>query len=606
MGSSLNLSTFCELVNLPPRTLAVRADYLTITGLSTIGDALRKDSIYAAIGLAAPVLEQQFDFATFLRDNLVPEVQISGPGSSILRRRIAIVLGQWLPVKEGLDRPLVYQIFQHLTDKNEAANDLVVRITAARQLHDVIDPFEFDAEQFVPSAPNIIDRLMPLMQEVDMTETKLALLNTLSLIVTKMEHHVSADLDVLMRSADLCLQILPFSDQIVSQLPALWSQNPEEYIIKQAILGILTRLITSLKSESAKYHGIIIPLIQSSVDPNSDAKEYLLEDALDLWDAMLQEAIAPPPAEMVALVQYLFPLFEVGSDALRKSLDIAEAYIYLIPSEILHNAQLLLKPYSVLLGTVKSGSVGMVTHLVELLLQSALELGGASAVKEITVALMSSGFFTAILDGLEDAYESHQTTGPNRRLPIIDGIVETDYLGVVARLGISGSTFVLSACHDTMPNASINWLIEEWFAHMDNISSSEQRKLSCLALTTLFETGEPWALSRLQAYISMWTDLITELVSETEDEAGHVSKVDCLVYTSPDALKPEGPESPGAARQRQLLWADPVHRVDIRDFVRQKLSLVIEKCGGMESFQQQWLENVDKDVVRAFGELGIF
>jgi len=148
-----------------------------------------KDSIYAAIGLAAPVLEDKLDFGAFLSSTLTPEVQVKAPGYNILRRRIAIVLGQWMPVKEGLDRPLVYQIFQHLLDPS--SNDQVVRVTAGRQLKNVIDPFEFTVEGFTPYADVTIKRLMKLVEQVELTETKRALLDTLSVIVLKMESHVS-------------------------------------------------------------------------------------------------------------------------------------------------------------------------------------------------------------------------------------------------------------------------------------------------------------------------------------------------------------------------------------------------------------------------------
>ena len=155
-------------------------------------DVLLKDSIYAAIGLAAPVLERNldFDFGYFLNNVLVEEIQIPQSGYNILRRRAAVVLGQWLPVKEGLNRPLVYQIFQHLLNKGDQLNDQVVRVTAGRQLRNVVDPFEFAAEPFVPYVPSILGSLMALIEEVELPDTKLALLNTISVIVTKMERHV--------------------------------------------------------------------------------------------------------------------------------------------------------------------------------------------------------------------------------------------------------------------------------------------------------------------------------------------------------------------------------------------------------------------------------
>ncbi len=169
----------------------VRCYLLTIKAVQNT-EVLLKDSIYAAIGLAAPVLERNldFDFGYFLNNTLVQEVQISHSGYNILRRRAAVILGQWLPVKEGLNRPLVYQIFQHLLDKGDRLNDQVVRVTAGRQLRNVVDPFEFVAEPFMPYVPNILSRLMVLIEEVELSDTKMALLNTISVIVTKMEQHV--------------------------------------------------------------------------------------------------------------------------------------------------------------------------------------------------------------------------------------------------------------------------------------------------------------------------------------------------------------------------------------------------------------------------------
>lgn len=39
--------------------------------------------------------------------------------------------------------------------------------------------------------------------------------------------------------------------------------------MKQAILTLLSSLINSLKQESIRYHSLILPLIQSSVHPES-------------------------------------------------------------------------------------------------------------------------------------------------------------------------------------------------------------------------------------------------------------------------------------------------------------------------------------------------
>lgn len=137
------------------------------------------------------MLEDKVDFNSFLNGTLAHEVQVRQPGYKILRRRIAIVLGQWLPVKDGLNRPLVYQIFQHMLDKQDPTNDLVVRITAGRQLKNVILPFEFTMEGFSPYCATILGHLMSLIEDVELSETKLALLNTLITLVQSVEEGVS-------------------------------------------------------------------------------------------------------------------------------------------------------------------------------------------------------------------------------------------------------------------------------------------------------------------------------------------------------------------------------------------------------------------------------
>lgn len=155
-------------------------------------DVLFKDSVYTAIGLAAAVVHQQLDFDSFLTSTLGPEVQKHKAGYNILRRRIAILLGQWITIKVSeQNRPLVFQIFQFLLDPSDSLNDQVVRVTAGRQFKNIADDWEFKAEHFLPYAETTLTRLMQLIQEVELTETKLALLNTISIVVERLEHHVS-------------------------------------------------------------------------------------------------------------------------------------------------------------------------------------------------------------------------------------------------------------------------------------------------------------------------------------------------------------------------------------------------------------------------------
>lgn len=118
-------------------------------------------------------------------------MQKQKPGFNIVRRRIAILLAQWITVKmSDSTKPIVYQIYQYLMDKSDPLNDRIVRVTAGRQFHMIADEWEFKAQNFLPYAPAILEGLMGLVQEVEHTETKMALLNTISNIVVRMEHNV--------------------------------------------------------------------------------------------------------------------------------------------------------------------------------------------------------------------------------------------------------------------------------------------------------------------------------------------------------------------------------------------------------------------------------
>lgn len=302
--------------------------------------------------------------------------------------------------------------------------------------------------------------------------------------------------------------------------------------MKQTILGILSTLCASMQAESRRYHSLIIPLIESSIEPNSETRVYLLEEALDLWAAVLEQTPSEDvPSEIIALVRYLSPLFEVASENLKKVLEITEAYIYLIPTEMLSNAAAILDPLASLLGAVKREATGMVTSLVELLIRSAESLGGLPALGELTPALLSSNVLATILSGLHDAYVAHQTIGPHRKLPQIDGPVETDYFNVIARMAVTSPSLLLSALAATPLEEPIEWLLTEWFSHMDSIGHPAHKKLNCLALTSLLETGERWTSSRLQSLMSVWTDVINQLVEDYSLQEGVEDKRDSLVRT---------------------------------------------------------------------------
>lgn len=311
--------------------------------------------------------------------------------------------------------------------------------------------------------------------------------------------------------------------------------------MKSAILTILARLTNAMKAESRSFHVSFLPIIQSAIEPGSETQIYLLEDALDLWSSIVaQTPSAPEPTapELLSLLQYLLPLFAMDNDTLRKAIEITEAYLLLAPAAVLADSfrPTLLSALAELLGSLKPDVNGIVTHLVECVIRGADGFGGEQAVKVLVADLISIGFFAKVLEGLHGAWQHHQSHGPYRELPsrAVDGVVETDYFTVLARIGLASPTVLLEALQSIGGGdlkKTLDWLLEEWFGHIENIGDSPNKKLMCLVLTRFLETGAPWILGRLQSLMTAWTDVLTELLDGCDDRSAEYN----LLFALPAA-----------------------------------------------------------------------
>lgn len=498
------------------------------------------------------------------------------------------MIAQWVTVKiDKRNSPLVHQIFLHLLDESDVNNDQVVRITAARQFKAVVDDFEFNVELFLPYAAGILSKFMSLMMTVEFTETKMAILDTLRTTAARLDQHIA-----------------PFADDIVKILPALWEASGEEHLMKQGILSLLSTLFSAVKQNALRYNSLVLPLVHRAVEPGSDMQVYLLDEALELWLAILEQTPVPASPEMMALFECIFPLLEFGSENLAMVLNITKQYILLCPELVLGDTVRLrlMSHMTSLLGTTKRELSGLVVSIVERMIRTAENLGGANGVAAIGATMMEAGFISKVMDGLHDAWEAHQTTGPNKKYAKLDDVVETDYWVVLSRfaLGDPNTFFTILQAARVGKGESIeqtwDWVSTEWFQHMDCMANIERQKLSCLALTRLFDMSPlpPCLLNRLQDYFSMWTSLISELQEDSDDLGS-----DNVVWIPPSEPYPY--ETHADIRTRTFLEQDPVHSVNSLAYIKEKLQKLVGVVGGEVAFKENWASNVDQDVLREFG-----
>lgn len=571
-------------------------------------NVLLKDSLYSAVGIAAACLDDTIDFNIFLRSTLVPEVQMTQPGYNLLRRRSSMVLAQWVPIKpEEIDRQAVYQIFNHLLNKEDHFNDHVVRVTAGRQLRMVLEPFEFSYNDFAPYATPILSSIMLLTAETGLSETKMALLETVRVAVTKLEGRIE-----------------PYAAGIMSMLPPLWAQSGEEHLMKQAILTMITAIVNSLRDKSSTYHSDVLPLIHDSVQPGSEAAVYLLEEALELWQAILiQTPSKSPPSngpspELLSMSSSLLHLLEMGSELLQQIFDIIESYTVLSPHTILAPDFLVplvtsLKALLPMLASSRARDAALGPHVLENL-ASTLTIPAyfdaatsQQAIQHLFTTLVNTGYLQELLQILHTAYDYHQDPHLNRRPPDVIGPGETSLFSLLARLALlSPELFVQAINSCTNDSAALNWLVVEWVGHFDAIGDALRKKLQILGLTSLLTATTPppnIMLEQLQSLITVWTDVAVELSEEASEEC----QGDYLWCNTKPSDVPEWPDAtPEDGRKRVVSNNNPIFTINIRQFIADRMRQVMQGwTGGQVAFEQAWLSRVDSVVMKGFVDLGI-
>ncbi|KAK2594260.1 hypothetical protein QQS21_008039 [Conoideocrella luteorostrata] len=555
------------------------------TAQSPQSDIATKEAVYTAMGLAAAHVSEVFDFDDMLSSTIAHDAQQQGGLYKVLRRRVAILISQWAPVKlADISRPLVYQIFQHFLNPNDDTNDLVVRITAARQLRWITDELGFSVEAFLPYTADVLSQLIQLVQNVDVDETKLAILESVRILVMRMEEQVSQ-----------------FGDQLMSALPNVWqSSGNEEYMIKQAVIAIFSALVMSMGHTSQRYQNLMIPLLSEAARRGSDLHVHLIDEALELWNAILMQSKAPLAPEVIGLAEMALPLLEYQSHTASQALIAIESYVLIAPSAMLED-NLRRPTLAALSGTLDSNSreqVRVGTLCIEYLIRAATEIGGPNGISVIVQDMLETGFMNKIMANLHDAWEANQTTGPNRKISKLNTVTEGDYFAILARLALAEpNMFVQMLTAFGGLDQVWPWLSSEWFSYLSSMDHPERLKLYLFGLTRLLELPSPMqdlTLAKLQDYFDMWTLVIIEV------QEGVTNGPDTLIWRDLETTEFDTPKS---ILEQQTKAKDPVHSVSSLDFVTTRLQDLVARVGGEAAFESQWAVNVDEDVLRKFRDL---
>lgn len=246
---------------------------------------------------------------------------------------------------------------------------------------------------------------------------------------------------------------------------------------------------------------------------------------MQLFKAVCKQCPSPAPLDLVRLAPYLLPTLEMP-DHEQISLDILTILLVLNP-EILRDECFRVQALMRLAPLLEKQAM-TITLAVETL---ALMIRIFPKISEEFSNLMmrdlwNCGILGKVLDSIQGNWESRQSTGPRRKAPSNDWRNESDYFSMLARIILVDPASFVALVNSWALSRNLSFtdamgnLLDQWLGGMEVANTPVQTKLSCMALTTLLESAQPWILGQLQQLMSLWTEVVSQLADDEENYSG--------------------------------------------------------------------------------------
>ena len=203
--------------------LTKELDLLNVEQMSD-NDHLKVCSVYTSIGLASYELFHDLDFDMWFETKLIGFLSLPLKAIPIFQQHVIWMIGQWINVKfSKKNRVILYQILSRLL---ASCDDLVLKLTTCKVLRSAIDDFDFDADDFTPYVNDIFVSLCKLLVTVELCDTKMMVLNSLSIMIERINDKVRSEADLLLEC-----------------LPKLWELSEAHNLLRGAVINVLVHLV---------------------------------------------------------------------------------------------------------------------------------------------------------------------------------------------------------------------------------------------------------------------------------------------------------------------------------------------------------------------------
>lgn len=607
---------------------------------SSGNDILLQDVAYNVFALASSAPFENVSFDQMLNDVFLPRgYSQPKPNTSegeylkLVRRRIAIIISQWVCVTgqcSAQSRIKIYEFLLFCLNPEDPLNDIVIRLEACNALKFTIDEWDVSIDDFLPFLSTFLTRLFTFIStSLSSMESKEIVLQVISVIINRVEK-----------------KIVPFSELILQALPALWDESESHYQMRCVILQTLANFVQATCESSTQTYSISVPMLKVSVDPESPLNTFLFDDALPLWQALVESAPSPND-EILSLLPGLVQIIKQKTENLPIELKLLESYVFLSPESVANLSYELFKIFVDYIPSMNTESMTWVTTILNLLaaqlpldayvkplydtgLLNLLVTSLAAAISPITnveilcffsrMACNDVNTFVQMLDAtqlpsLEVINELRQKNTSRSSFINLDDDDSAYAVPIhITRTVVNPDSHLT---HTPKYTTVLGLVISQWISRFDNMGQPRDRKLNVLGTAAVLRTARPESWSVLADIFVIWQQLLDEA---TETDVGdaeiyycyddYMSTNEYLTRTSRGrdpagpsgtGLTPEQQEeirlvhenaSPETKRRRRLLDSDPVHSIVLKNYLRESL-FMFEKSTSSET-----LSTVDPGILQ--------
>uniref|UniRef100_A0A0E0EGH6 Importin N-terminal domain-containing protein n=1 Tax=Oryza meridionalis TaxID=40149 RepID=A0A0E0EGH6_9ORYZ len=500
---------------------------------------LLKDAAYTAAGHVYYELSNYLSFNEWFHGSLSIEISNGHPNMRIIRRKIALLLGQWISEIKGDTRKLVYHALVGLLQDN----DIAVRLAACSSLCYLFQESSFSELDLFECLPTCWTMCFKLTEDVQEFDSKVQVLNFISVLL---EH-----------AGD---KVIPFASQLSHFFQKIWDESAGESLLQIQLLAALRTFISSVGYQSPLSYHMLIPILQSGINVDSPDALNLLEDSVLLWETTLLNAPSIV-SQLLDLFPYLVGIVTRSFDHLEVTINIIEDYIIFGGSEFLkrHGASLA-NILDTIVGNVNDKGLLTALPIIDLLIQ----LFPQEAPPLISSALQKLIFICLNQD---DEHNPSRTT------------VRASAGAILARLLVMNTNFtgqllsepaLLTSIQQTGISVNNNLLlslVDMWIDKVDDANVIQQKEYA-MALSVILTLHVPRVIDKLDDILSVCTTVIMggREVKTEDDTSGDITSSSWL-----------GNDNSGYSntskelRKRQVKDSDPIKQASLEDMLRDNL-----------------------------------